>query len=90
LLVFPYGFGVAEGGFKGMKPWEEEHKRKNERERPGSEERVREGESGLLGLDPHLKSLSLLFFSFFFFFWYYSCYYFRSLVQYISCGHRRT
>ena len=69
MLVFPYGFGVAEGGFKGMKPWEEEHKRKNEREteRSGSEESVREGESGLLGLDPHLKSLSLLFFLFFIF-----------------------
>ena len=51
-----------------MKPWEEEHKRKNERERSGSEESVREGESGLLGLDPHLKSLSLLFFLFFTFF----------------------
>ena len=42
-----------------MKPWEEEHKRKNEREKSGSEESVREGESGLLGLDPLLKGLSL-------------------------------
>ena len=38
---FPYGFGAAEGGFKGMKPWEEEHERKNERERSWSSRRRR-------------------------------------------------
>ena len=55
LLVFHYGFGAAECGFKGMKPWEEEHRRKNEMEGlwvGQKEESVREGGSGLLGFDP--------------------------------------
>ena len=55
LLVFHYGFHAAECGFKGMKPWEEEHRRKNEMEGlwvGQKEESVREGGSGLLGFDP--------------------------------------
>ena len=70
LLVSLYGFGAAEGGFKGMKPWEEEHERKNEwgEVRVAQEEqRVSKGESGLLGLDPLLKRFSLPPFLFFFF-----------------------
>ena len=62
LLVSLYGFAAAEGGFKGMKPWEEEHERKNERGEvrvAQEEESMRKGESGLLGLDPLLKGLSL-------------------------------
>ena len=39
LLVSLYGFAAAEGGFKGMKPWEEEHQRKNRRERSWSARR---------------------------------------------------
>jgi len=38
LLVSPYGFGAAEGGFKG---WEEKHERKNERKGSGSARRRR-------------------------------------------------
>ena len=69
LLVSLYGFAAAEGGFKGMKPWEEEHERKNERGEvrvAQEEQRVSKGESGLLGLDPLLKRFSLPPFLFFF------------------------
>jgi len=71
LLVSLYGFAAAEGGFKGMKPWEEEHERKNEwgEGRVAQEEqRVSKGESGLLGLDPLLKKPFSSSFTFLYFF----------------------
>ena len=68
LLVFPYGFGAAEGGFKGMKPWEEEHERKNERERSchlGGGEREG-GRKWAVGPPPSKQPFSSSFFSLFF------------------------
>ena len=50
--MLPQGFGVADLGFKGRKPWEGEGERKNVRKRGGVDQEggsVSEGGSGLAG-----------------------------------------